>query len=321
MLRNEFAALLLTLSLLYAVQAANVATSPATPLLATTSLHGSGNNAQACLTPTPADTSQGRLQDTGENDTVKGSVVPEVQSGKAQYLSKLNPTYTLHMQLVFKIRNADSFQNCLESISDPASSNYHHFLDLATLQPYLPTPGQKASVVERLTRSGFQVTEASSPLVINIVGPVETAESTFGVKLNTYRSQNTGFYAADSDPKLPRTYAAVVNGILGLDNRTTVKPRDQSVCSGPYCPQGLQVGYSFSGLYSGNHDGSGQKVAVVDVPGDPDTQTAINMFSALRSFRTVGVTAVYRVCAVIFSFLPHLFHLWITGWRLMPRKA
>ena len=40
------------------------------------------------------------------------------------------------------------------------------------------------------------------------------------------------------------------------------------------------MGYSLSSLYGNGYDGTGQKVAIVDVPGDPNIQTTINTYSA-----------------------------------------
>ena len=91
----------------------------------------------------------------------------------------------------------------------------------------------------------------------------------FGIKIGLYRpGLGSSFYATDSDPSLPVNFAELTMGILGLDNYTTVKPAE-SPCSGPFCPQGILVGYSISSLLTGGKDGTGQKVAIVDVPGTP----------------------------------------------------
>jgi kumamolisin len=182
--------------------------------------------------------------------------------------------------LVLKLRNADQFQKCLDAITDPTSPYYGQFLNATTLEPYLPTPGQRVSIIQYLTRHSFNVTSGPSPLVLNVAGSVNVIQHVFGLKLGIYqKNTNSSFYAADSDPKMPQNLAAIVNGITGLDNYTTIRPADQSVCSGPYCPQGIQVGYSLSGLFASGYDGTGQKAAIVDAPGDPSIQTALNTYS------------------------------------------
>jgi kumamolisin len=220
-------------------------------------------------------------------------VVPDVQNGKAPYKSKLVDSFALHMQLVFKLRNADQFQACLDSLGDPASSNYGHFLNATTIQPYLPTPGQKVSVSSYLMKRGFKVTDGTSPIVIDLTAHAGEVSGTLGVKMGLYAEPGKpSFFAPDSDPKLPQNIAALVNGFQGLDNYTIVKPAE-SPCVGPYCPQGLQVGYSLSGLYSSNYDGTGKNVAIVDAPGDPNMQTAINTYSSEYSLPPVTLDIRY----------------------------
>ena len=235
---------------------------------------------QVCLTPSPGDVSTVQMQATSTNSTIVGHVIPKVRAGKATLKGRMPGHFILHIELVFKLRNPEQFSKCLASISDPSSPDYGHFLNATTLEPYIPTPGQKSSIVSYLSRMGLDVVEGASPLVLKLSGPVKTIEKAFGVRINVYAEEaNMGFYAVDSDPMMPQNFASVVNGIMGLDNST--RPiHAEYPCSGPYCPQGIQVGYSLSSLYGNGYDGTGQKVAIIDVPGDPNIQTTINTYSA-----------------------------------------
>jgi subtilase family serine protease len=117
-----------------------------------------------------------------------------------------------------------------------------------------------------LSRMGLKVTEGPSPLVLKFSGHVKTIEKAFGVRVNVYAEKaNESFYSADADPTMPQNFVPVVGGIQGLNNYTHSIPAQQS-CYGPYCPQGIQLGYSLSSLYGNGYDGTGQKVAIVDVP-------------------------------------------------------
>jgi hypothetical protein len=236
---------------------------------------------QACLTPSPADYATVQMRAASTNGTIAGHVIPDVLTRKAVQKGRMPRDFTLRIELVFKLRNPDQFSKCLASISDPSSPEYAHFLDATTLAPYMPTPGQRASIMSHLSRMGLEVTEGASPLVLKLSGPVKTIEKAFGVRINIYTEKaNVGFYAADSDPMMPQNFASIVNGILGLDNST--RPiRAEHPCSGPYCPQGIQVGYSLSSLLGDGYDGTGQKVAIVDVPGDANIQSTINAYSAM----------------------------------------
>ena len=200
--------------------------------------------------------------------------------------------FKMQMELVFALRNADSFYACLASINDPASPNYGQYLNLTTLQPYLPTPGDKSSIISHLTHRGFTVTDGESPLVLRISANVRTVEATFGVNVNQYAVGNFSFYGVDSDPSLPQNFASMVDGIIGLTNYTAIAPAE-SPCSGPYCPQGIQAGYSFTSLYSSGNNGGGEKVAIVDVPGDPNIQTALNTFDSQYGLASTTLSIVY----------------------------
>jgi hypothetical protein len=198
----------------------------------------------------------------------------------------------MQMEMVFALRNANNFYACLASINDPNSPNYGRYLNLTELQPYLPTPGDKSSIISHLTRKGFTVTDGASPLVLKISANVRTVEATFGVNVNQYSVGNFSFYGIDTDPSLPDNFASMVDGITGLTNYTAIAPAE-SPCSGPYCPQGIQAGYSFTGLYSSGDNGGGEKVAIVDVPGDPNIQTALNTFDSQYGLASATLNIIY----------------------------
>lgn len=249
-----------------------------------------------CLAPSSEDYSSSLIIPSTTNNTLQNNTIPEVQSGQAKVMMPLQADKMIYLSVVLNIRHQEQFEKCLASINDPASPNYHHFLNDTTIMPYLPTSGQKTSIASFLTASGFKVQYTSSPLVLKASAPVSTAESTFGVQIKVYQvppSKETipannfqnmiharhegSFYATDSEPRLPSNISILVNSIQGLDNYTMVKPLE-SPCTGPYCPQGIQLGYSLSSLHSKGFDGSGQNVAIVDCAGDPNPQTAIDTY-------------------------------------------
>ncbi len=236
---------------------------------------------QACLTPSPADYATVQIRAASANGTISGHVIPDVVTRKAVQKGRMPRDFMFHIELVFKLRNPDQFSKCLASISDPSSPDYGHFLNATTLAPYMPTPGQRASIMSHLSRMGLDVTEGASPLVLKLSGTVKAIEKAFGVTMNLYAEKaNAGFYATDSDPMMPQNFASMVNGIMGLDNSTRPIPAEHP-CSGPYCPQGIQVGYSLSSLFGNGYDGTGQKVAIVDVPGDSNITSTINTYSTM----------------------------------------
>jgi len=252
----------------------------------------SGLTGLQCPPPGAADFSAQTVSAANSNASMPGHVVQPVKQGLAQLLRSVPSSLQLTVQLVFKIRNAAQFQSCLDAINDPSSPEYGKFLNSTTLQPFLPTPGQKASLSKLLTREGLVVTDGASPLVLNIKGSARALMSAFGVRLGLYSYHSGMFFAVDSDPQLPANFASLVVGIRGLDNYTVVRPAE-SPCSGPYCPQGIEVGYSISSLYSSGYTGSGQTVGIVDAPGDPNSQTAINTFDSQYGLPATTLDIIY----------------------------
>ena len=203
----------------------------ATPLQITTQTIQQAT--QGCLTPSAADVSTVQMRATSTDGTIVGNVVPEVRAGKAMQKGSMPGDFILRFELVFKLRNPDQFYKCLESITDPSSQDYGNFLDATMLQPYIPTPGQKLSVVSYLSSMGMMVTDGASPLTLEISAPVRIVEKALGVRMNVYaKNPNSGFYAADSDPVMPQNFASILAGILGLENYTRPMPVEYP-CSGP----------------------------------------------------------------------------------------
>jgi hypothetical protein len=253
----------------------------------------------ACLTPSPSDYSSKSVPPAASDEAVPGNMPPPVRDGKAAYQSDMPASFALHMELVFKIRNQDQFMKCLDSINNPSSAYYRQFLNATSLQPYLPNVGEKSSVASYLTNHGFQVTFGPSPLVLRLGASVQTVENTFNIHVGVYRIGKNGFYAADSDPMLPRNYAALTSSILGLENYTTVRPSlaAPGSCVSAYCPQGLQVGYNLTSLYAAGFKGAGQKIAVIDAPGDPDPQKALDTYSTRYGLPTTTLSILYPDCS------------------------
>ena len=259
----------------------------------TTSLERQANN--PCLTPTVADTATAQMQASSTKQPVSGHVLSNVAKKRAHLLGAISNQSIIRMEMVLNVRNPTSFNACLASLNDPTSPNYGHYLNQTTLKPYLPTPGQVASITSYLSRSGFHVASGFSPLVLQLTATTAVVESTLNVKLNLYSNNTSGkhsYYGVSMNPSLPNNFATLVNGIQGLDNYSTIIPAE-SPCSSPYCPQGVQVGYGLSSLYSSGFNGAGQSVAIVDMPGDPNIQSALNTFDSQYGLPATTISLQY----------------------------
>jgi kumamolisin len=243
-----------------------------------------------CLLPSSADTSTAAIQPSSAS-----SIIPDFAPSAAvahASASPMPPDYQLHMEFIFRIRNAVSFSACLDAIQDPSSPYYRQFLNNVTLEPYVPTPGQMSSVASYLQGRGLAVAGGPSPLVLEMSGTVGTVESAFSTTIDLYGAGGgPSFYAPSTYPSMPGSLAAVGLAIEGMDNYSHAAPLE-SPCTGPYCPQGIQVGYSITPLLGAGATGAGVKVAVVDEPGDPNPQAAVNTYDSQYSLPSAAVTVV-----------------------------
>ena len=212
--------------------------------------------------------------------TVPGNVPSTVRTNTVPEIGAMPSAAILHMELVFKIRNQGQFTKCLAEINDPSSPEYRHFLNANSLAPFVETPSQKASAQNFLEAHGLTVTDGPSPLVLDVIGSAGLVQSLFQLHMRLYETVSGHvFYSADADPTLPQDLASGVEGLTGLQNYTVVKPAEQpTTCSGPYCAQAVEVGYSMAGLYSSGFNGAGVTVAVVDGPGDPNPSSALHQY-------------------------------------------
>ena len=249
-----------------------------------------------CLAPNSNDTSSAQEQPSSTTASLAGEVVPAVQNGEAIYKEALNGSSMLNTELVFAIRNPSSFQECVNSIDDPLSPNYRHFLGATSLEPYVPTIGEKDSVISYLKQKGFTVSEGASPLVLNAVGTVALTEKTFGILLNLYEQDSYTFYSTNSSPELPENFVGLVSSIQGLNNYSYAKPLE-SPCGlfalSPDCPQGVEIGYSLTSLYTSGYNGAGETVAIVDGPDDPNIQSDINTYDSQYGLPATTIHIVY----------------------------
>lgn len=140
----------------------------------------------ACLSPSVSDLSTQTISPSAGTTSLLGQIPPSVTAGRAPFVSTMSAALQLHMELTLNMRNAASFQQCLNAINDPSSPDFHDFLTSTTLEPYIPTPGERSSVITYLEAEGFQVTNGSSPLTLQLTASVAVVEAAFGIKIDLF---------------------------------------------------------------------------------------------------------------------------------------
>jgi len=257
--------------------------------LLTPSSVGGGSAQSPCLHSSQADISDAIIQPSSANSPIPDDVPLSVMAQVA-VVSLMPQGFQLHMEFVFAIRNYTSFQSCLNAIQDPASPYYRHFLSNTTLELYAPSPSQASSVISFFQSRGLTAKRGASPLVLDVTGSVGSVQSAFSTTIALFSgSRGSRFYAPTSYPSMPSNLAVLGMVIEGIDNYSRATPAE-APCTGPYCPQGVQVGYSESPLLAAGHSGSGVSVAIIDEPGDQNIQSAVNTFDTQYNLASTTLT-------------------------------
>ena len=127
-------------------------------------------------------------------------------------------------QLGFRVylgwNNPAGAEALARAVSDPRSrSSYRHYLTPAQFrQQFAPTASQGAQVQNWLTSQGFTLvyTPANNHYV-SAKGTVGQAQAAFGVNFGMYNAKGLTLRSPSADVSIPSSLAAVVSGIIGLD--------------------------------------------------------------------------------------------------------
>jgi len=107
-----------------------------------------------------------------------------------------------------------------QSVSDPQSASYQHYLTPAQAQTrFGATPAQIAAVTSWLTTSGLKVT-GSTEHYVTVHGTVAAASAAFGTSFHQYGVHGGSKRAPSDSAKVPASIASAVLGVTGLSDET-----------------------------------------------------------------------------------------------------
>jgi subtilase family serine protease len=148
---------------------------------------------------------------------VKGTVPPWAKA--STFAGWANANDQVGFRIYLGWRNQSALTSFIQSVSDPRSSSYGHYLAPAAFRAqYAPSAGDAASVASWLTSQGFSVnyTPANNHYV-SAQGSVGQAVNAFGVQFGTYKVNGMTLRAPTSDITVPNSIASLISGEIGLD--------------------------------------------------------------------------------------------------------
>jgi subtilase family serine protease len=165
----------------------------------------------------------------------------------------------------------------LDQLHDPASPNYHHWLDPEEIDARYGLAAPDLAAVETwLTGHGFTVNFIhANGMVIDFSGTAGQLREAFHTELHWLAFKGETHVANFGDPQIPAALAPVVAGIVTLHD---FAPQPQFTYAGPLCenlapvsfcealvPADLATIYGLNPLFAAGIAGKGQTIAVVNV--------------------------------------------------------
>jgi subtilase family serine protease len=247
----------------------------------------------ALFLPNPA-RAQGRLPLTKH-------VRDAVAKGQAGFLGWLPATQSLGLTIALPLRNQAQLQELLQSIYDPQSPSYHHFLSVQEFtDQFGPSQPDYDALISFAEANGLTITgTAPNRMIVDVTGTVANIERAFHVTMGVYQhpTENRTFYASDQEPAPDLPFP--LWHITGLDNFSIPHPasltresaaKSHRTGSGP---DGYFIGSDLRAAYYGDGalDGSGQSVGLAEFDGY-NLSDVENYFGSLDQPLNVAVVGV-----------------------------
>jgi subtilase family serine protease len=190
---------------------------------------------------------------------------PAARAGGPMLLGTTNPRTMIDFSLVLRLPGRSRLARFLDQLEDPASPNYHRFIDARTFGERF---GVSRVVLDRATvqlaRDAVQVT-GSYPqrTALDVRASASTVQRLFGVRLVTYRGAGgRRFHAPTGAGIIPRNLRDAVGAIAGLDGSTVEIDDARNIQS--TTPVDAARAYDIDPLSVRRITGQGERIAVAE---------------------------------------------------------
>ena len=151
-----------------------------------------------------------------ELKTLRGHIPPQSKLMAAK--GELPATREMRLALGVPMHDAAGLEVFLQSVTDPRSPNYRHYLTPAEFTArFGPTENDYAAVKQFAQVNGLRITgEHANRLVLDVSGSAANIQTAFSVKLRQFKhpTEARDFFAPDSEPKVEKSLPLVdVSGL------------------------------------------------------------------------------------------------------------
>lgn len=213
--------------------------------------------------------------------TLGGHVPRAVSWLHLQPVGELPADTNLNLAISLPVQNESDLNSLFSQIYDPASTNYHHYLQPGEFaRRFGPSAADYQKVINFANAHNLTVVRSySNQMLLDVSGKASDIENAFHVKLHTYHHpvENRNFFAPDTDPSVDSSVP--VSHVSGLDNYVSPHPllRQTNLKQIPAGaksyfgsgPGGTYMGKDFRAAYvpGVSLDGTGQSVALFELDG------------------------------------------------------
>jgi subtilase family serine protease len=150
---------------------------------------------------------------------------------QSQVVGRLDSSQTLSLALTLPLRNQVGLSDLLQRLYDPTDPQYGHYLTPEQFTArFGPTQADYDKAITYARAAGLTVTGTTpNRTILNVTGSAGQVEQAFGVQLKIYQSPEDGryFYAPNVEPTVSTAAAAIISGIVGLDNAGVWHPHNR----------------------------------------------------------------------------------------------
>lgn len=183
-------------------------------------------------------------------------------------LGHSDPNRILHLAVSLPYGNAAGMQAFVDSVSDPKSGNYRHFMSPQEVGiEFGVSTAAVQNVVGYLKSCGLSIKlVAKNRLSILADGTVSQAEAAFHTSINEYRSMdlneagNVRFFSFSTSLQVPSLIAPWIVDVSGLQSYTKPQPRSLT-------PTQTRTLYRLATIWTGGFHGEGRNVAISNFDG------------------------------------------------------
>jgi len=241
----------------------------------------------------------GRAIDESRRHSLAGNTRPEATARNDQ--GAVASDFAMeHMilQLARPAADEQALKEYIDSLQDPASPNYHHWMTASEFgAAWGVAEADRAAVARWLESHGFTVNSiAPGGMTIDFSGSAAQVREAFHTEIHYLNVNGVRHTANVSDPDIPEALAPVVAGIVSLHDfspRPMKHPHaDYTFTSGGGTYQAVTPGdlatiYNLSPLFNSKIVGQGQTIAVIE---DTDLYTSSDWAKFRSTFGLAGYT-------------------------------